>query len=243
MGALLESLRILQDIELQIVDIRRQLTAKQRSAKRQAAKRRVAEETLQAERDELRQAQIQMDDIDVDLKGRNANVSKLRDNLNTVKTNKEYAAVLSQLNNEKADVTRLETRAYQLMEAVEAKKKLVQEHEAAVEQEMRRLTDLEGQLGQSQNSFAGRLEVLEEERSKASSALDHKTLQLFNRLSERYEGEVMARVIQPYARRQEYLCDGCNMALAAERANALMTHDDVITCDNCGRILYIDKTT
>ena len=29
--------------------------------------------------------------------------------------------------------------------------------------------------------------------------------------------------------------------LAAERANLLMTRDDVITCDNCGRILYIEK--
>ena len=39
------------------------------------------------------------------------------------------------------------------------------------------------------------------------------------------------------------ICDGCNMSLAAERANALLTRDDVITCDSCGRILYIEKDT
>ena len=38
MGAMLEALHALQDVELQIVDIRRQLQSKERSVQRQAAK-------------------------------------------------------------------------------------------------------------------------------------------------------------------------------------------------------------
>ena len=120
MGATLESLLKLQEIELQIVDIKRQLAAKERSVKRQTAKLRAAEESLETEREELKHNQVRMDEVDLDLKGRSASISRLRDNLNTVKTNKEYAAVLSQLNNEKADSTRLEARVYEMLEAVEA---------------------------------------------------------------------------------------------------------------------------
>ena len=243
MGAVLESLLVLQEVELQIVDIRRQLAAKERSVQRQAAKLQAAEEALAAQREELRRSQIQMDELDMDLKSRNAHVAKLRENLNTVRTNKEYAAVLSQLNNEKADVTRLETRAYELLSAVEAKKKALTEHQDQVQQEVQRLSNIEHQLAQAQGSFTDRLAALERQRETACQILDAKTLELFNRISERYEGEVMARVSQVHPRRQEYLCEGCNMALAAERANLLMIRDDVITCDNCGRILHIVKGT
>ncbi len=243
MGAMLDALLALQDIELQVVDIRRQLAARQRNVKQQAARLRAAEETLAAERAEFKRTQVQMDDVDVDLKSRSAHISRLRDNLNTVRTNKEYAAVLSQLNNEKADVTRLESRAFELLAAVEARKKAVAEHEEAVQHEAQRVAALESQVAHAQTSFTDRLAALERQRAAAGRDLDAKALELFNRISERYDGEVMARVVQMHPRRQEYLCEGCNMSLAAERANALLTRDEVITCDNCGRILHMPKGT
>jgi hypothetical protein len=243
MGAMLDALLTLQDIELQLVDIRRQLAARQRRVKQQAAKFRAAEETLAAEREELKRSQVQMDEADVELKSRSAHISKLRDNLNTVRTNKEYAAVLSQLNNEKADVTRLEARVFELLSGVEAKKQALATRQEAVQQEAQRLAALEGQVSQAQTSFTDRLAGLERQRAAACGSLDAKCLELFNRISERYDGEVMARVIQVHPRRQEFVCEGCNMGLAAERANALMTRDELITCDNCGRILHMPKTT
>ncbi len=241
MGATLEALIELQDVELQIVDIRRQLAAKQRSLARQAGKVRSAEEAFAQAKADLKRTQMAADEADVDLKGRDANVNKLRDNLNTVRTNKEYAAILSQLNNEKADRTRVEARALELMSEVETKRKSLGEFETAVREETGRLSNLKIQLDQAQSSFADRLSGLEGRRDQAAEKLDGKSIELFNRISERYEGEAMARVVQPHPRRHEYVCDGCNMSLAAERANALLSRDEVITCDSCGRILFIDK--
>jgi predicted nucleic acid-binding Zn-ribbon protein len=243
MGAMLDALLALQDIELQIVDIRRQVASRQRTVRQQTAKLRAAEETLAAEREEFKRSQTQMDEVDLELKSRSAHITRLRENLNTVRTNKEYAAVLSQLNNEKADVTRLEARAFELLTGVEARKKALAERQAAVDREVQKLAAVESQVTHAQSSFTDRLAALEKQREEAAAALDSKALEMFNRISERYDGEVMARVIQVHPRHPEYLCEGCNMSLAAERANALLTRDDVITCDNCGRILHMPKTT
>ncbi len=242
MGAKLDALRHLQDIELQIVDIRRQLAAKQNGAQRQAQRLKEAEQALAAAREDLRHAQVELDALDVEIKSRNAHVARLRDNLNAVRTNKEYAAVLSQLNNEKAEATRLEARLFQLYEAVEAKKKAVAEQQSAVEAEAARLQNLRGQLDQAQNSFRQRIELLEQQRAAAAARLEPKDRELFDRVSERYDGEVMARVVRTHPRRDEFICDGCNVALAVERANALLTRDDIITCDNCGRVLFMERT-
>jgi predicted nucleic acid-binding Zn-ribbon protein len=242
MGKTLDALRDLQDIELQIVDIRRQLAAKQRSVKRQQDKVRTAEEAFQAAEDEVRQSQMEMDALDLDLKSRNESVSKLRDNLNSVKTNKEYAAVLAQLNTQKADVTRLEARVYELMESLESKKGGLGELKQQVTDETARLQNLQGQFAQAETSFAQRLGDLKGQRDEAAAQLSPEALDLFERVSERYEGEVLAAVVRTHPRRDEFICDGCYMSLAAERANALMTRDEVITCDNCGRILHISES-
>jgi predicted nucleic acid-binding Zn-ribbon protein len=124
---------------------------------------------------------------------------------------------------------------------VEARKKTLADREEAVQQEAQRLAAFNSQVAQAQNSFTDRLASLEHRRSAAARNLDAKARELFNRISERYEGEVMAKVVQVHPRRQEFLCEGCNMSLAAERANALLTRDELITCDNCGRILYMSR--
>src|SRR5262245_26604597 len=123
MGPRLQALLAYQDIELQIVDIRRQLERKQRAVEAQRKKLESFRHSLEAEKAEVRKVQAHFDELDVDIKARSGHISKLREHLNTVKTNKEYAAILSQLNTEKADVSRIEQKAMEIMEQVDNRKK------------------------------------------------------------------------------------------------------------------------
>jgi predicted nucleic acid-binding Zn-ribbon protein len=38
----------------------------------------------------------------------------------------------------------------------------------------------------------------------------------------------------------KYVCGGCFMSLSPEHANSLRTRDQIRTCGNCGRILYLE---
>ena len=241
MGASLEALAELRDIELQITDIRRQLAVRRGAVRRQTERLKAAEVALAQAQSDLKHTQVMADSADVDVKARDEQVNKLRDNLNTVRTNKEYAAILAQLNNEKAERSRIETRALELMAQVEDKRSAAANQEAVAKEESARLANLTIQAEQAEGSFKDRLATLEQERNQATARLDDKTVDLFNRLSERFEGEAMAKVMQVHPRRQEYICEGCNMAVTAERANALLARDEVVTCGSCGRILYMDS--
>jgi predicted nucleic acid-binding Zn-ribbon protein len=239
MGARLQALAALQDIELQIVDIRRQLQRKERRLNAQRRKLKAAQEAIDTERISVRKSQSEFDTLDLDIKGRSANIERLREHLNTVRTNKEYATVLARLNNEKADVSRLETRALQIMQGVEVRKRELAEHEQAESAEAERLDDLQAQLDQAQASFAGRLERLQEQRREAADGIEPKTITLFDRLSERYEGEVLAEVERTNPRKDEFICGGCHMSLRVEVANMLQSRDEIVTCKSCGRILFM----
>jgi hypothetical protein len=243
MGVLLDRLRDLQEIELQIFDIRRQLAGKQRQVERQAARLQQTQSEIAAAREELRRSQMEVDDADLDLKARSAQVNKIRETLNTIRTNKEYAAILSQLNNEKAEVNRIETRALELMGKQDDRKKAFGEREAAAAVEEQKLQDVRKQFEQTSKMFADRMAALMRERDTAAGQLDAKFVDLFTRVSERYEGEAMAKVVRTHPRRSEFVCEGCNMSITMELANILLTRDEVNTCDTCGRILYMEPGT
>lgn len=239
MGARLQALLEVQEIELQIVDIRRQLERKQRQVASQDKKIREFQSSLEAERGEIRRLQAQFDELDVDIKARSHHIAKLREQLNGVRTNKEYHAILQQMNTEAADVKRIESRAMELMQQVEERKKSLAERGSSEGAEAQRLASLKAELEQMNQSFAARLQSLHARREAAGARLDRETLAMFTRLSERYEGEAMAELDRPNPRRDEYVCGGCNMSARVDLANALKTRDDVITCRNCGRILYL----
>lgn len=242
MGARLQALLQLQNIELQIVDIRRQLAQKERLVAAQRKRLEAAVGSHQSEREQIQRSQREFDEIDLDVKARSSNVTKLRDQLNSVKTNKEYAAVLAQLNNEKADMSKIETRALEMMKALDDRRAALSKLDDAQKYEQGRLKDLEAQLDLTRSTYAGRLDELTQQRTHATSSLEPESLVQFERLCERYDGEAMAEVMKPNPRRDEYICNGCNMNLRAEVANALAMRDEVMHCKSCGRILFMKKS-
>lgn len=241
MGSTIRALLDLQDIELQLVDIRRQVARKERRVAAQERKLAATRRALTEQAEQIKRAQVEFDEADVDVKGRSANIARMREHLNTVRTNKEYAAILAQINTEKADVTRLENRALEMMQAVEARRDELKAAQASEQEEAKRVEEARAELEQSRQSFADRLERLNRQRQQAAEQLPPDTVALFDRLSERYDGECMAIVERVSPRRDEYICGGCHMALRAEAANMLKIRDDVVTCSNCGRILHLGQ--
>lgn len=241
MGATLDALRALQQIESQIVDIRRQLAQKENYVAAQERKLAQLRQELKTEHDQYLALQRDADRGDLDLKTKTGVVDHLREQLNTVRTNKEYAAVLSQLNTERADLSKIEAAAMEKMVQAEKLKTAYQAREQTEKQQLQRVEDARRQLDEVRRSFADRLSSLTNERDAAASAVDPKLRDLFLRVSERYEGEAMSQLRRVHPRRDEFVCDGCNMSVSADRFNALKTRDQVQTCPSCGRILFVES--
>lgn len=241
MGPRVEALRSLQDIEFQIVDIKQQVRRRERAVATQQRKLDELRREIANEREVVRRAQVEMDQTDLELKSHTARVDEMRNHLNQARTNKEYAAILAELNNEKADVTKLEARVLEMMQAVEQQQGALAERDKQESNEVERLKALEAQMAQTQQSFSDKLGQLEAARKAAIEPIDADALRLFDRLSERYDGEAMAEIERTHPSRDEFICNGCFMSLTPEVANAALTRDAPVTCPNCGRILWMMK--
>lgn len=241
MGAKLQALIEFQDLELQIVDIRRQLDRREKQVAAQLKKIESIRAGILAEREELRKSQAQFDELDVDIKGRSTHVAKMREQLNSVRTNKEYAALLQQINSEKADVARIEAKAMEMMQGLDTRKGAIADRQKVEQSEVSRLDQLKAEVEQAKQQYGGRLNMLMKRRDEAAAQIDKDTITQFTRLSDRYEGEALAELLRPNPRLDEFICGGCNMSIQTDRANSLRTRDEIITCKNCGRILHIRK--
>jgi predicted nucleic acid-binding Zn-ribbon protein len=243
MGASLQTLFELQDIELQIVEIQAQLRRKEARLRTAEHKQKDSQNELARRRDEIKHTQARFDAMDLEVKSRSANIDKLREHLNTVKTNKDYHVILSQLNTEKADLTRVEKQAMEVMEEVDRLRAAATEYQAADQDRAARAQEARDELALTTEATRARLEGLQARRAQLAENLDQRVMALFQRLSERYDGETMARVERRNPRSDDFICGGCHMQLGTDVANAVRIRDDAVTCKSCGRILYVQEAT
>jgi predicted nucleic acid-binding Zn-ribbon protein len=240
MGATLDALHRLQEIELQIAEVRRGIDGRLRAARKQEARMVEIDADIAARQAALRSEQIEADRLDLDVKSREADIARLRQALNAAKTNKEYSAILAQLNTSKADNSKVEERVLALLTQIDAKRKEITALQETRAHEGARLAELQAAVRKAEDQSRNRLVALQALRDEAAAAVPEKALDCFSRVARKNDGEAMARVIRTNPKRAEYACDGCNMAITIEQVNAIMSRDEAITCNTCGRILYID---
>lgn len=240
MGALLEELRKLQSLEIQLVTIRRTHETKVRQLEYHQKQVRLIEEKLQANKNQAREVQMKIDELALDAAAKEEAINKHRQALNKAKTNKEYAAILAAMNTEKADNTKTDDATLKLMEEL-AKVKAEGEQ---IEAEKAKLLEQVARADQNVKGYLeecnGELQRLRKEREAVAASMNVQTVDVFNRVAHRHEGEALAMVAKPRPKRDEFICGGCNITVTLEVVNALHTKDEIQTCKVCGRILYLD---
>lgn len=242
MGATLDALHRLQEVELQIAEVQRGIDVKVRAVRKQEARIAELDARAAAAHSALRAQQVEADRLDLDVKSREAEIAKLRQALNAAKTNKEYSAILTQLNSNKADNSKFEDRALAIMTEIDARKKdyaALQEQRSA---EATRLAELQAVVRATEDASRARLEALRAGRGRAAEGIPPRVLDLFTRVAGKNDGQAMARIIRTNPKRAEYACDGCNMSITIEQVNAIMSRDEPVMCNNCGQILYIESS-
>jgi len=240
MGITLDALHQLQSVELQLRAFQQQLAGKERSIKLHAKKLDLLEQDIETRRDDTRRHQMEADELDVDVKARDAQIAKLRAALNTARTNKEYAAILTQINTSKADNVKLEDRMLTLLARADELRAGVEKLQSQRDDEIKRLSQLKDASARLRSQLEPQIDNLRDLRAQAAERVPPQALQTYQRIAQRNEGEAMAHVVQINPRRQEFVCQGCNMAVTLEQVNALITRDKIQQCQICGSILYLE---
>ena len=243
MGVIMEELRRLQAVEMRLAAIQRDRESKSLQVELRQRQIRRIDEKLQENHRKVRECQMRFDALSLDLTVREVAVGKHRQALNKAKTNKEYEAIRTAMNTEKADNSKVENSILQLMEELQVMKT----EGAVIETERAKLLEQAAAAEEALKAFDAQSrqerDGLTTGREAFSGKLTVAAIDIFNRVALRHEGEAMAPVTKLRPKRDEWACGGCNMKVALEVINALQTRDDILLCNVCGRILYLDAPT
>ncbi len=239
MGPILHGLIKLQSVENRLRAAKAKLSRSRRNVIIQENQVRSLQNALEAKKEELQLTKVQSSRLELELKARDEEVSKLRAALNTAKSNKEYAAVLTQLNTTRADNSKLESQILELMKAMETDEAECETIRKQIEAQKQQLEQTRKATDVSAVEHEAEIAKIQAEWNEVAKEIPPEPLKIFKRVAETYDGEAVAQVEEQEGRNAAYSCGGCFMGITTESVNLLMTRDELIRCPNCTRILVL----
>lgn len=194
---------------------------------------------LEAKQEEVKLTRVQIDRLELELKEHDAHIAKLRAALNLAKTNKEYSALLTELNMSKADDSKIENQVLDLMKNVETDEASCREIQGQINEQKGKLAELRKDAEAKATEFEKQIKEIQVEWDAAAEKIPPETLEVFDRVADTYDGEALAVAGKQNEQVEVFSCGGCFMGLPVETVNRLMTKDEIIRCSNCTRILIL----
>lgn len=212
------------------------------------------------------EARVRLNKLSKLLKTQQATLTKLADDLEVVaataqKLNQQYQAAVKRLELESSELEILEgdeeTTAEEMTEFRQDVEKLGKELGAIEKQLKQTYASLEQQVAEFQKTrqigskakkeYDQLREVCTKEKEDAQKALNALDLEM-TRLERDVDPRLMARYKRarmhhgtPVVPVGDAKCSGCNVGLPTLALSRLLGEGAVIECENCGRLLYIDR--
>jgi predicted nucleic acid-binding Zn-ribbon protein len=239
MGPVLNGLLKLQSVENRLRAEKAKLTRCRRNVIIQENLIRSLQNALEAKKEEVQLTKVQFDRLELELKTKDETIARLRSSLNIAKTNKEYAAVLTQLNTSKADNSKIETQSLELLKDIEADEAECKDIQKQINEQKETLEQTRKESEILADKYQAEIDKIQAEWNQAARIIPKDLLEIFRRVAETYDGQAVALIEQQDNKKGAYSCGGCFMGITAESVNLLMTKDDIIRCPNCTRILVL----
>ena len=186
---------------------------------------------LEALKHKARQAEMDRKKLELDVGTRTDTIARLRTQQYQTRKNDEFQALGHEITRYEDEIRKLEDAELELMvEADKLKEEIGTEEKrtAATKQSIsRQLADLE----EKSKTLETRLAELTNDRAALAKQIDEDLLGLFERLFAS-KGDA---VIVPL---EHEVCTGCHMKVTTATAMRARTGKEIVSCENCGRILY-----
>lgn len=171
-------------------------------------------------------------------------IDELRKDLNKAVNDKQYSALLAEVNTIKERRKAFEDEELIEMAAAEELDQTAVEINERAEERNKVLQVAAKELETRKAEISERLTELEHERQTAAAVIPSETLAMFDEIADDYEGEAMAAIEIIDHKRKEYSCTSCSLRLPLEAVTTLLgTGESLVRCGSCDRILYLEAET
>lgn len=158
---------------------------------------------------------------------------KLQSQLYSLKTNNEYQTMLKQIQDGKADASLIEDKILQLFDQTDKVRVETDTEKARLKEEEKVFSAQKKKIEDRVKEIDERLGTLEAQRKQSSEGIDAKILAQYEKILASRDGLAIVNV-------KDNSCKGCNMHVPPQVINLIKMYENIITCEICNRMLYVD---
>jgi predicted nucleic acid-binding Zn-ribbon protein len=230
----LEILKKLQAIDGELYRLRREEQAKPQELARARAEVAAQEASTKSAEAKLTALQLSQKEKEGELQTREGQVKKLQGQLFQVKTNKEYSAMQHEIEALKTDNSLLEETIIQTLDAIDQAGKERKAEQAKLSQVQESLRREQQRIEQELEQTRAQIAKLELDRKTLLPDVPKPALGTYERILVIRDGLAMVPLVNDG-------CGGCYRRLPPQVINQVYLKADLVTCENCNRILYFDE--
>jgi len=192
-------------------------------------------EGLDKAKEALQTAQKNKRDRDQDLEAGAQKVEKLKARTSEIKNNKEYQALLKEIETGEQENKAIEDEILVLMEKIDAAAAAITEAEKQAGETDAAITAEQKEHEAAVVKIGEELKAAEQHRNEMAAHIEPPILSQYRKLLATKAGFAIAE-----ARGES--CSGCYMSIPPQVFVNVKKNESIITCPHCGRILYYKET-
>lgn len=222
-------------VKLQALDT--DLQQLKRTVETEEERRRAVEEAVSAQQATVAAARARLADnqhvrreVEKELAQVQARLSRYKDQLMAVKTNKEYHAMQTEIATAEAEVRKFEDRILETMVEADDVNADLKAAEQALSKAQTDATAAIKKLGEETAAARQSVTIRAAERAALAKEMPRNTVEMFETIASR-RGAAMAEVRDGH-------CSVCHVRLRPKLVQDIRQHNVIMQCDSCQRILY-----
>jgi predicted nucleic acid-binding Zn-ribbon protein len=184
--------------------------------------------------EKLKAVQLARKEKELELKAKEEEIAKASAQLAQLKTNKEYAAKMSEIEHIKADKSITEEKILIYYDNGDAVNVEIEKEKVKVADYEKNYFLKKKETEDSVKVTEDRVKVLYAQRQRVTPGIDPAFLNRYERILRHKDGVAIVPV------QGEGTCGGCFMNVTVQKINAIKMHDQFVECEMCSRILYLE---
>lgn len=231
MNPTLEKILILQDRDLRLSRLREE--AERIPLEEAEIDRRLEQATTGTEqaKEEAKHIESERKKLELEADSKRAQVDKYKNQLLGIKNNDQFHALQHEITAFEADIRRIEDTELELMEKYEGAQMRARQAQAQTKTLTQQIEEQRRHLKEKSTAIEKQAQELQQDRTKLVGEIEEDVLTRYERIARSKGGEALVRI-------SGGLCLGCHLKLTAQEIHNTQRGTELVTCTNCGRILY-----
>jgi predicted nucleic acid-binding Zn-ribbon protein len=227
----LEKLLILQDRDQKIRQIGTEIETVPLRRKSLEAQLAASRASLEALKQKARQVEMDRKKLELDVGIRSETIARLKTQQYQTRKNDEFQAIGHEIERYENEIGKIEDEELELMVLADKVKADLADEEKKAAEAKDSIARQTADLDEKSKALDSQLKALTTERSELAGKIDEDLLGRFERLF-KSKGDAAVVAIE------HGVCTGCHMKVTTATASQVRAGKELISCENCGRILF-----